>query len=105
MRSTAHVRTESPGRYAKQLLSHLGRKAQAQTFPFDATEASEIIGGKLVFADGDGVLEVGPGELTLHADADTADGLAHVQDVLGRHLVRFGTRDELLVDWGDPVDH
>lgn len=105
MRSTAHVRTQAPGRYAKQLLSHLGRKAEAETYPSGAAEAAEITGGKLVFADGSGVLQVVPGELTLHADADTADGLAHVQDVLGRHLVRFGARDELVVDWGDPADH
>ena len=105
MRSTAHVRTETPGRYAKQLLSHLGRKAPSQTYPSGAAETAEITGGRLTFADGSGVLEVVPGELTLHADADTADGLAHVQDVLGRHLVRFGSRDELVVDWGEPPDH
>lgn len=104
MRSTAHVRTEAPGRYAKQLLSHLGRKAQTHVEPVGAPDAAEITGGRLVFGDGTGVLQVRPGELTLHADAPTAAGLAHVQDVLGRHLVRFGARDGLVVEWGDPVD-
>lgn len=103
MRSTAHVRTEAPGRYAKQLLSHLGRKAPSQTYPDGAANASEVTGGRLTFPDGVGVLEVVPGELRLHAEADTADGLDHVQDVLGRHLIRFGTRDDLVVDWGDVI--
>jgi uncharacterized protein len=28
-----------------------------------------------------------------------ADDVARLEDVVGRHLVRFGTRDELVVRW------
>jgi hypothetical protein len=42
--------------------------------------------------DGDGVL-------TLPAEAPDDEALDHVQDVLGRHLARFGRRNELTVAW------
>lgn len=34
----------------------------------------------------------------LALDAD-ADNLNRLEDVLGRHLVRFGAKDELAVEW------
>jgi hypothetical protein len=33
------------------------------------------------------------------AQADDAAGLAQVQDVTGSHLIRFGQKDNLVVDW------
>jgi hypothetical protein len=35
----------------------------------------------------------------LEAAAPDADSLAHVEDVLARHLERFGARRELVVIW------
>ena len=37
--------------------------------------------------------------LVLRAEAADEETLAKVEDVAGRHLVRFGQRDELVVDW------
>jgi hypothetical protein len=42
---------------------------------------------------------VGDGVLTLLAEAPDAETLGRVQDVLGRHLERFGQRSELAVVW------
>ncbi len=37
--------------------------------------------------------------LRLTAEAEDAEKLAVVEDVVARHLVRFGEKDELVVDW------
>jgi len=86
----ADVRTDAPERYAKQLVSHLGRKVEFTTE--GATSTAAIAGGI-------GVIEVGEGVLRLRAEAPDAETLDRVQDVLGRHLERFGHRNELTVVW------
>ena len=35
----------------------------------------------------------------LEAAAEDVESLAHVEDVLGRHLERFGAKRELVVTW------
>lgn len=98
--STSTVATDRPGRYGKQLAAHLGRRVESNwdsdantgliTFPF---------GHANIVAADDGLqlyVEVDPGaEPDLQGDA----GLARLEDVVGRHLVRFGARDELTVVW------
>lgn len=89
--STARVATDRADRYRKQLASHFGHRVEVREEP-DAT-----------------VLVWGPGSTTtlttteqalvMVAQADDAEGLARVQDVTGRHLVRFGEKDGLVVDW------
>ena len=91
--SSAVVVTDAPARYVKQLLSHLGRRITAESLPDDPA------GGRLVFPFGTAVLRSGEGRLTLEACAPDAEGLAQVEDVLGRHLERFGARSELAVNW------
>ena len=91
LRSTAVVTTEAPERYAKQLLSHLGRKA--------AVEPIDGAGGRLVFAYGTGTVRPENHQLVLEAVAADVDSLAHVEDVLARHLEKFGARRELVVNW------
>jgi hypothetical protein len=86
----ADVPTDVPERYAKQLASHLGRKVE---FITEGTTSTALIAG------GTGVIEVGDGVLTLRATAADAETLDRVQDVLGRHLERFGQRNELTVVW------
>jgi hypothetical protein len=86
----ADVPTDAPARYAKQLVSHLGRKVE---FTTDGARSTAIIAG------GTGVIEVGEGVLTLRAEASDDETLDRVQDVLGRHLERFGQRNELTVVW------
>ena len=92
-RAQAIVSTDAGARYARQLLSHLGRKNPAK--PLDGSPD----GGILTFAYGVGTLRPETGGLVLLAEADDADSLARVQDVLQRHLERFGARRELSVSW------
>ncbi|GAA4147824.1 hypothetical protein GCM10022416_41500 [Actinomadura keratinilytica] len=90
--STASVRTDRPARYGKQLVSHLGRRATGE---WDDDSAA----GRIDF-DGGGRVEPSCGEGVLDLRLETAaDGQARLEDVVGRHLVRFGARDGLLVEW------
>lgn len=87
----ADVRTDAPERYAKQLVSHLGRRTEWTTR--GTTSTAPVAGGT-------GIIEVGDGVLVLRAEAPDAETLDRVQDVLGRHLERFGQRNALTVVWG-----
>jgi hypothetical protein len=53
------------------------------------------------FSAGEGVLTPEADRLVMRATAADAGSLAVVQDVLGRHLERFGQRRELVVTWQD----
>lgn len=92
--ATAAVATGSAARYAKQLASHLGRKAEIR---------DEAKGPRVVIGDGSCLLVAGEHALELRALAETADGLERVQQVVGGHLERFGQREGLAVDWAEPV--
>lgn len=88
--SQADVPTDRPARYGKQLASHLGRR-------IDFTEGTdqwtaEVDGSRLLIA-------AAGGSLRLEVHAPDADAQARYEDVLGRHLERFGQRDELTVHW------
>ena len=86
----ADVPTDSPDRYAKQLLSHLGQRTAWTTDGGTSTAA---------IAGGTGRIVVGDGVLTLIAEAPDDETLTRVQHVLGSHLERFGQRNELTVTW------
>jgi uncharacterized protein len=87
--STAAVVTDRPARYGKQLVSHLTRRASGEWSDDAGT-------GTITFEGGAATLTAGEGVLTLVVDGDDLDRL---EDVVGRHLVRFGTKDELVVRW------
>jgi hypothetical protein len=91
--SRAEVATATPERYAKQLAAHLGHRVPVENTPD---------GDLLTFADGRGLIQVGDGVLVLQAEADGEQALGVVQDVLARHLVRFGQKQELVVNWSQP---
>jgi uncharacterized protein len=91
--STAVVATDAAPRYAKQLLAHLGRKAGVE--PIEG----EPDAGLLRLSAGTGIVRPRGGELVLEASAADAESLALVEDVLARHLERFGARRELTVSW------
>ncbi len=93
--SIAVVTTDASARYGKQLLSHLGHKVKMEPLPDQPAPA-----GRLLFAYGVGTVLPMPGELVLRATAADLESLAHVQDVLQRHLEKFGARKELVVTWG-----
>ncbi|MDN5797793.1 MAG: DUF2218 domain-containing protein [Intrasporangium sp.] len=96
--SRADVATGKPARYAKQLASHLGRKV-----PAEPTET----GHRITIAGGVCELEVHEDTslLVLLASAPDAESLTRVQDVVGRHLVGFGARDGLVVEWSSGHRH
>jgi hypothetical protein len=91
--SRADVPTDAAARYAKQLASHLGRKA---------TVTEEAAGPRIHIGEGSCLLVAGGAALVLHAEAPSPEALDRVQDVIGRHLVKFGRRDELVVEWISP---
>jgi uncharacterized protein len=93
LRSTAVVPTDVPDRYAKQLLAHLGRKAGVE--PVEG----EPNAGRLTLSAGTGIVRPRGDHLVLEAHAADEASLALVEDVLGRHLERFGARRELVVSW------
>ncbi|MEU8975143.1 DUF2218 domain-containing protein [Streptomyces monashensis] len=92
----ARVTTARPARYVKQLVSHMGHKA-------DAALASDGR-GTITVASGTCTLTPTPDRLDLTATAVDAESLARVQDVITRHLVRFATQEELAVEWTAPTD-
>ncbi|NUO59551.1 MAG: DUF2218 domain-containing protein [Hamadaea sp.] len=89
--SIANVATDAAPRYAKQLAAHLGRRS--------AVEELADGGYRLTLTAGEGVLEPQADKLVMRATAPDDESLAVVQDVLGRHLERFGQRRELVVTW------
>jgi hypothetical protein len=95
--SMAVVMTDAPARYAKQLLSHLGHKVTVE--PLDGHPEPA---GQLRFAYGVGTVLPLEDRLVLHASAENPEDLAHVEDVVGRHLMKFGAKRELVVSWGPP---
>ena len=90
--SRADVATGAPARYAKQLISHLGRKVP---FTGDATTApaTAVIGAATAR------IVAGEGVLTLEAAGDDEESVARVEHVLGSHLERFAQREALTVQW------
>ena len=88
--AAAFVATDTPDRYAKQLASHLGRRSEIR---------EEADGIRIVLTAGECLLRSKPGVLELHATAPDEESLNVVEDVVGRHLERFGLRNELQVTW------
>ncbi|MDG3010236.1 DUF2218 domain-containing protein [Rhodococcus sp. D2-41] len=90
--TTAIVRTDRPGRYGKQLVSHLGRRHGGEWSPESGTGWIDLDTGRATVTAAEGALH-------LRIDSDDIDELARLEDVIARHLVRFGERDELTVTW------
>lgn len=88
--SRAHVTTDRPGRYAKQLVSHLGRKL---AFAQDGPTATATVGSTVAS------ITIGDGVLVLQVTGTDRDGVARAEGALASHLVRFGDKDELAVTW------
>jgi len=85
------VVTDRPARNGKQLVAHLGRRNGGEWS--DADER-----GFIVLGGGRAEVSCTPDGLQLSVTGE-ADDLAGLEDVVGRHLVRFGARDELQVRW------
>lgn len=97
--STAVVTTDRGARYAKQLASHLGRRLETTWDETGHVGGVDFPDGRCdLRADGEGL------HLTAHTDPSLTPGAAaelldRIEDVVGRHLVRFGVRDELVLEW------
>jgi predicted O-methyltransferase YrrM len=90
--ATALVAIDRPARYAKQLVSHLGHRGDT-TQTADGRATITLSSGTCVIAPGSGHLE-------LIAASQDAEGLAAVQDVVARHLLRFaGEGSGVRVEW------
>ena len=92
--SRADVVTDAPARYAKQLVSHLGRKVEFvhQSSSDGDTWTAHVAGAVARITVQDGLL-------VLQAEATEPEGLARLEGALGNHLERFGQRRELTVTW------
>ena len=88
--ASATVVTHSPDRYAKQLASHLGRRCEIR---------EDVDGIRIMVGTGECLVRTHDDILQLDASAPDATSLDTVTDVIGRHLERFGQRNELIVSW------
>lgn len=91
--STATVTTGRAPRYGKQLVSHLGRRLVGA---WDEASAS----GSLDMGDGAAHVDLTstPDALVIRIKAAEED-IDTYENVVKRHLERFGERDELRVEW------
>lgn len=92
--AVATVATDRASRYAKQLASHLGRRCAVEE-----TDAGTLLTLPTESGTARCLLASRAEALVLNAEGGTAEELEQVKDVVGRHLVRFATHDELVVDW------
>lgn len=90
MTSNAIVTTDKPVAYMRQLCKHFGHRVPTS---FDDNA------GRIEFESGDCNLTAGTDELTLEVSAAESDQVQRLKDVVGRHLERFGRRDQLTVTW------
>jgi hypothetical protein len=90
--TTAHLDTERPERYIKQLVSHLGNR-------LETSSTAPGVGTVHIPDGGSCELTSDPTGITLSAQAATDDDLARIQDVVARHLLRFTDTPELTADW------
>ena len=88
--ATAVVATATPGRYAKQLASHFGRRCEV---------VEEADGVRIVFGEGSCLVRSREDALDLRVSAPSAPEVERLTQVVGSHLERFGQRNELQVSW------
>ena len=89
--ASARIATDRPQRYVKQLVSHLGHKL--------TTSLAEDGVATITFPNGDCLLSPQAGYIDARATGVDEQTLAVVEDVVARHLVRFGSEGELTVTW------
>ena len=86
--ATATVATTAPARYAKQLAAHFGRLCEV---------VEEADGVRIVFGDGDCLVQPHEDVLGLRVSAPSQPEVERLSQVVGSHLERFGQRNELQV--------
>lgn len=92
---TALVRTDSPGRFAKQLASHLGRRMTVRQ-----TDRGPLLTMALDGEEATCQLDTTATDvLGLHASSRDAAAADRMAEVVGSHLERFGAAAGLQVTW------
>lgn len=92
--ATAHVPTPKASRYLKALCNHFDRKA---------TASYDDHNGRIQFAFGECTLQAADEALLIRVVAESDTMFTRVKHVVADHLVRFGNKEELLVNWVDTV--
>ena len=90
--SRARVATDRPGRYGKQLMSHFSRKIETEWD--DESQRGGCTFGTAVaqlYSDGQA--------LCFDVRAESPEDLERCERVIARHLVKFGHRDGLRMDF------
>jgi hypothetical protein len=83
--------TERASRYGSQLVKHFTHKNLEGSWEDDR--------GFVRFSAGLAEFTATDDALTMRVVSSSEENVAQLRDVVERHLVRFGTRDELTVSW------
>lgn len=94
VQAAASVTTASASRYLTQLCKHFAHKI---TVEYDETS------GRAEFAWGTCQLSADAAALHLRLTAATPEGLERIKAVVDDHLLRFGWREKLAIQWTEGV--
>ena len=86
----AMVETANPSLNLKKLCRHFSHKADTE---FDDMR------GEIRFPFGVATLAAQADELVLHGRADSEEALDRLEQVMASHLVRFASKESLVVEW------
>lgn len=98
LKAHATVTTDKAARYLKALCSHFNHKVEATWS--DNEGKSE---GNVAFGFADCQIHADATTLTMHLQAEDAEGMARAKDVVGGHLERFAHKDKLVAVWKDEI--
>lgn len=90
--SSAKLVIDRPERYAKQLASHIGHKAES------VAEADGITTITFGFG-GTGTIAVESDSVLLTGEAGNQEDLEKIQNILGKHLLKFAKLEDQQLDW------
>jgi cation diffusion facilitator family transporter len=118
--SEARVQTQHAGRYLAQLCRHAnavsgraGQRMHSHAEPAHAHPRMRHVewsdtAATLDFDQGQCTVRAEPDALALRVEADDADSLRRIEDLIAADLERFGTREHLTITWhsdGDEDSH
>ncbi|MDT7785657.1 MAG: uncharacterized protein QOF58_4076 [Pseudonocardiales bacterium] len=89
--SVGRSATDRASRYGSQLVKHFTHK--------DLEGSWEDTRGFVRFSAGLAEFEASDDALVMRVVCSSAEDVTRLQDVVERHLIRFGSRDELTVTW------
>ena len=88
--TSAFVPTDSPARYISRLCKHFAHKIPVS---FDEQQ------GRIEFSAALALLQASSAGLTLQVQADTAQDLEQIKQVVASHFERVAWQAELSLDW------